>query len=197
MTQTLFPLFPEGVQYLNSDIAVKTIKDEVFYFNGAMPIYKHKKSDYKSFRYVSSQLYVLNNVKQSEIVKFFKVSAESVKRWVKVYKKEGAPGFFKTRKGKKRGHILTNEVLIKVQTLLNIGTSLKEIEQELKIKYDTLRKAIEDNRLTRPDIIIEPEKQNEIKLSTQSERNQVDSEAAKGMACTNTQGRIDAIVKKK
>ena len=84
MVQTLFPVFPEEVRYLNSDIAIKTIEGVVFYFNGEMPIYKHQESDYKSFRYISSQLYVLGNVKQVDIVKFFKVSPESVKRWVKV-----------------------------------------------------------------------------------------------------------------
>ncbi len=56
MLQTLFPVFPEEVSYLNSEIAVKTIEDVVYYFNGVMPIYKHEKDDYKSFRYISSQL---------------------------------------------------------------------------------------------------------------------------------------------
>lgn len=197
MVQTLFPVFPEDVLYLNSDIAIKTIDDVIFYFNGDMPIYKHQKSDYKSFRYISSQLYVLGNVKQVDIVKFFKVSPESVKRWVKVYKKEGASGFFKTKKLEKKGHVLTKDILVKIQTLLNTGKRVSIIGKELDIKTDTLRKAIGDGRLTKPEIVNKLDDNQATKAKTQSERNIEDSKAVKGMACTNTQGRIDAVVKKK
>ena len=49
MPQILFPVFPEDVEYLNSNIAIKTIGNEIFYFNGAMQFYKHKKDNYQSF----------------------------------------------------------------------------------------------------------------------------------------------------
>ena len=197
MLQTLFPVFPEDVRFLNSNIAVKNIGNDILYFNGAMLIYKHEKDNYQSFRLVSSQLYVYGNANQKDIVNFFNVSPESVKRWVKIYREQGRAGFFKTQKGKKKGHILTKEILIKIQTRLNTGATPGAIGKDLAIKIDTIRKAIGDGRLTRPDIVIEPDKSENKTSKTQSERNKEDSEAVKGMACTNTQERMDAIVKKK
>ncbi len=193
MSQTLFPIFPDDSRFINSEIAVKTIGEDVYYFNSEMPIYKHHKDDYKSFRCITSQLADLNVVKQMEIVRAFKVSKESVKRWVKIYRDEGNEGFFKTRKGRKKGNILTNEILKKVQARLNQGETPGQIGEEMDIKPDTIKKAISSGRLTRPEGI---EKQNH-EAQNKSQRNQEDSKAPLGMGCTNTLGRIDAIVKKK
>jgi hypothetical protein len=137
----------------------------------------------------------LKNVTQMEIVRAFDVSKESVKRWVKIFRTKGESGFFGTRRGQKRGNILTEEVLNKVQTELNMEKSPKTIGAELKIKPDTIRKAITYGRLTKPNILSNQEQPRELK--TKSERSQLDSEAPLEMGCTNTQDRIEAIVKKK
>jgi transposase len=50
-----------------------------------------------SFRMITSQLYINGNCKQVDIVKAFGVSANSVKRYVKKYRKEGMEGFFKKK----------------------------------------------------------------------------------------------------
>lgn len=39
MPNTLFPVFPSGSKYINSEIAVKTIGENVYYFNGEMAFY--------------------------------------------------------------------------------------------------------------------------------------------------------------
>lgn len=79
----------------------------------------------------------------------------------------------------------------KIQSLLNQGISLKLIGEETGIKPDTIKKAISSGRLTKPEI------EKEHKTQTKSQRNQKDSQAPLGMGCTNAQGRIDAIIKKK
>lgn len=193
MTTTLFPIYPEGIRMINSEIGVKTISDDVCYFNGNMVIYQHHKKDYQSFRHITSQMIVLGNVKQIEIIKFFKVSKESVQRWVKKYRKEGNKAFYTNRTGGNRGTVLTPEIKEEVQVLLNLGSPPKEIQDELGIKADTIRKAISCGRLTRPDVKNKPKAQ----AKTQSQRNIEDSEAPLGMGTTNTKGRIDAIIKKK
>lgn len=154
-------------------------------------MYKHHKDDYKSFRFITSQMVVLGNVKQVDIIKVFKVSKASVKRWVKVYREEGPGGFFHPRQGKKTGNILTQEVLPDIQTRLNYGDTPKEIEDAYGIKADTIRKAIQSGRLSRPPV------SGSVEEKTRAQRNQEDSKASLGMGCTNTQGRIDAITKKK
>ena len=128
-----------------------------------------------------------------EIIQFFKVSKESVQRWVKKYREEGNKTFDTNRNGGNRGTILTPEIIKEVQGLLNIGSTPKEIQDELGIKADTIRKAIKSGRLTRMVIQNQPDRQ----AKTQSERNIEDSEAPLGMGTTNTIGRIEAITKKK
>jgi len=85
--QVLLPFFPEDITLINKYLGVQKKGDTVFYFNGMMPIYQHHKDDYDSFRLITSQLVVNGNCKQMEIVRCFGVSKESVKRWVKKYKK--------------------------------------------------------------------------------------------------------------
>jgi len=195
MPNTLFPVYPTGAMFINQKIAVKTVEKKVYYFNGDMPFYHHQQDNYKSFRFVTSQMIELENVKQIEIVKAFKVSKESVKRWVKIYRTKGEAGFFETRKGKKKGNVLNEEVINKVQTGLNLGKTPKAIGEELDIKPDTIRKAITYKRLTKPEIIEVVEQDQGPK--TKSQRNQQDSKAPHGMACTNTMGRVEAVLKKK
>ena len=193
MTTTLFPIYPEGAKMINSEIGVKTMGDKIFYFNGSMVIYEHHKKDYQSVRHVTSQMIVLGNAQQIEIIKFFKVSKESVQRWVKKYREEGSKAFYTKRNGGNRGTVLTPEIKEEVQVLLNLGSFPKDIQDELGIKADTIRKAIKSGRLTRPDEKDKPK----VQAKTQSQRNIEDSEAPLGMGTTNTRGRIDAIIKKK
>ena len=193
MYQTFFPVFPEDTKMINSDIGLKKIGEKILYFNGGMPMYQHHKDDYQSFRYITSQMIDLKTVRHVEIVSTFQVSKESVNRWLRIYRQEGASGFFQKKKVVKQGSVLTDDVLPKAQGLLNLGKTSKETGEELNIKPDTIQKAISSNRLTRsavPSPILMNEK-------TQSERSKEDSAAALGVGCTNVEGRIGAILKKK
>ena len=192
MVQTLFPVYPTDVKMINLDIGVKPVGDKILYFNGGGVLYQHYKDDYQSFRYISSQMIVLGNVRQKDVIRFFKVSKSSVIRWQRVYNEKGAKGFFGTKKVKKGGNILTPEVLLKVQTDLNQGKSVKEIGDHFGIKPDTISKAIQSGRLTKPALeIIAP-----LEAKTQSQRSQQDIEAPMGVGCTNEVGRMDALKKK-
>lgn len=195
MPQVQLPIFPSDIKYINSNIGVKTIEDSVYYFNGSMPIYHHNKDDYKSFRYITSQIIVLGNANQVEIRKAFEVSKESIKRWVKVYRNKGADGFFGTKNVRRKGKVLDDQTIITAQSMLNVLKTPKEIETKLGVKQDTLRKAIRDGRLIRPEgKLSEPEEE---QIATKSTRSIADSEAPMGIATTNTIGRIEAITKKK
>lgn len=148
MPQMLLPMFPFESTSINPLLAFSRQNDIVYYFNGMMPIFCHPVSDLGSFRLITSQLVVNGNATQKDIVEAFKVSAISVKRYVKSYREEGAAGFFKPRKGRGSA-VLTPEVLIKVQDYLNEGRPVKSICAELDLKADTVNKAIRDGRLDR------------------------------------------------
>ena len=66
----------------------------------------------------------------------------SVVRGVEKYRQEDVVGFFQPRK--RRGPtLMTAEVMAKAQGLLDPGWPRREVAEELAIKCDTLRKAIE------------------------------------------------------
>ena len=76
--QTFFPVYPSDIKMVNSKIGVKKFDNKVIYFNSDGPIYQHDQDDYQSFRYITSQMIELKTVRQIEVIKFFKVSKESV-----------------------------------------------------------------------------------------------------------------------
>ena len=126
----------------------------VYYFNGMMPIFSHAVNDLKSFRLITSQLILNGNATQKDIVDAFGISPISVKRYVKIYRQEGASGFFKPRKGR-GSNVLTPEVLLKIQGFLTEGRMVRSICEEMGLKADTVNKAIRDGRLHRIDLDVE------------------------------------------
>ncbi len=149
MPQPLLPMFPSDVTEINSLVSFAKREGTVFYFNGALPVFSHAQTDRASFRMFTSQLVVNGNCTQIEIVRAFGISAISMKRYVKKYRQEGVAGFFKTRAARS-ARVLTPEVLKKAQELIEQGKERGEVAQELGIKSDTLRKAIQAGRIVAP-----------------------------------------------
>lgn len=96
--QALLPLFPAEATLINSLVGVQEREGVVYYFNGSMPIFRHDKGDFDSFRFITSQLVVNKVCRQPEIVKCFGVSLVSVKRWVKRYREAHELGEFVSKK---------------------------------------------------------------------------------------------------
>ena len=88
MIQIQLPLFPPDATLINGLLGVQMKGDIVYYFNGQMPIFKHHKDDYESFRLITAQFIDNGNSTQMDIVRCFGVSPISVKRWVKKYRDE-------------------------------------------------------------------------------------------------------------
>jgi DNA invertase Pin-like site-specific DNA recombinase len=112
-------------------------------------VFSHAQADRASFRMFTSQLVVNGNCTQMEIVRAFGISAISMKRYVKKYRKEGVTGFFKTRAARS-ARVLTPEVLQKAQELIEQGKERNAVAAQLGIKSDTLRKAIQAGRIVAP-----------------------------------------------
>lgn len=120
-----------------------------FYFCGIQGVFQHPEDDQRSFRMFTAQLCFQGACKQAEIIRTFGVSKSSVLRSVEKYRQEGILGFYKPRTG--RGPtVMTAEVILQAQQLLNTGHSKSEVAQQLGVSYDTLRKAIEQGRLPSP-----------------------------------------------
>ena len=132
----------------------------------------------------TAQLIDQGQCKQSDIIRVFGVSSSSVKRSVKKNSTDGPSAFYAPRTVRTGGTILNAERKAKAQELLNLGHSRRQVAEELGIKYDTLRKAINQGRLTEPDLSAQTSG------SDKSQRSYKDASAAMGTACTRPGERI-------
>jgi regulator of replication initiation timing len=136
------------------------------------------------FRLVTSQLIDSGACRQVEIINTFGVSKSSVIRGINKLRTDGPEAFFIERRGCRKGTILTPSVLKKAQDLLNKGYTRRDTAEEISVRYDTLRKAINDGRL-------EENRTHDASVS-KSSRTVIDAAAANemGTACTRTGDRI-------
>jgi len=185
--QALLPLIPDGASSINDRISVIRENGRWAYFLGVDPIFEHPEEDQRSFRMFTAQLVCQGACKQSEIVRTFGVSVNSVKRSVKKYRKEGIGSFFQPRK-RRGATVLTDEVLAQAQGLLSGGSSRTEVAAQLGVRYDTLRKAINQGRLREPAGCATPGAPR--KASDKSERSLADASAEMGVACTRPEERV-------
>jgi len=184
MPQQILPLIPRGATEINGLVSVWRDVERWTYFMGTYPIYSHDKTDQHMFRLITSQMIESGACRQVDVTTTFGVSKSSVIRSVNKLRKGGAKAFFVQRRGRRGGKVLTPEVIKKAQSLLDQGYTRRDVSQELTVRYDTIRKAINDDRLREP-------KQTETGTS-KSSRNVVDAAAAEGMgvACTRVEERV-------
>jgi transposase len=120
--------------------------DRVSYYNGFLPVFLHAKDDLASFRMFTGQLIVQGSATQGQIAKAFGVPLVSIKRSTKLFRTQGAKGFF-VPKARREGSKLTEEKLVQARLLLSQGEPLTVVGQQTGILVDTLRKAIVAGRL--------------------------------------------------
>lgn len=146
MPQVQLPFFPDGVTHITALLAFSRQDGRVTYFNGTMPVFVHDEADRDSFRMITAQFCESGNAKQADIARAFGVPAISVKRAVKLYRKEGPKGFYAQRKTRGPA-VLTPPVLEEAQQLLDECLETPEVADRLGIKRDTLSKAVRAGRL--------------------------------------------------
>ncbi len=185
--QTILPIIPAGATRINDILAIVRNGEECTYSVGLWPVYKHKAKDHQHFRLISAQLIDSGACQQCELVKIFAVSRKMLNRAVKQLKERGVASFFNKHSGRRGGTILTPDKLKQAQQLLGEGNSRYEVSSELNVKPDTLRKAVNDGRLS--ESVVET-----LGSSTMSERSRKDALAGSGMgtACTRPDERLAA-----
>ncbi len=144
------PVFPAGVMEINSSLAVQQEAGVVWYIHGHLPVFQHEEQDVRSFRMFTSQMIAGGTVKPKEIVKAFGVPMVTVKRYVKLYREQGAKGFYEAKPRHSSASVLKGEVGEQAQQLLDEGRSVPEVAGELKVLGNTLHKAIRAGRLRGP-----------------------------------------------
>lgn len=142
------PIFQETFQMINVALSyqLRSDDDSVYYFVNSLPIFSHHKSDLLSFRMITSQLIVNSVCTNIEIQHTFGVTKSSVCRAVAKFK-NGGPSSFYSVPARRKGPVMTPEVLTSAQELLDAGFSRLETAQELGLKKDTLSKAVQAGKL--------------------------------------------------
>ena len=184
MPQRILPLIPRGATQINGLVSVWRDDERWTYFLATHPIYSHRKNDQRMFRLITSQLIDSGACRTVDVIRTFGVSKSCVIRSLNKLRSGGPEAFFVQRRGRRGGKVLTCEVVLKAQRLLDEGYTRSDAAQELGVKYDTFRKAINDGRLiesTYTEAAI-----------TKSSRNEVDAAAADGMGvgCTRVADRV-------
>jgi hypothetical protein len=67
MPQLHLPMFPNDVIHITDQLAVMKKDDEVTYFNGHMPVFRHAENDIGTFRVITSQFCVSGCAKAKAI----------------------------------------------------------------------------------------------------------------------------------
>jgi transposase len=119
------------------------------YFCGVQPVFQHAENDHRSFRMFTAQLICQGACRLVDIIRAFGVSKNCVIRNVAKYRDGGVEAFYAPRVTR-GASVMTPEVIAQAQQLLCAGWSRKEVAEELGLKFDTLRKAIQQGRLIEP-----------------------------------------------
>ncbi len=149
MPQLQLPFFPEGITLINQNVGFMRKGNSITYLYGNLPIFTHDVDDMRSFKMITSQLFINGSAGQAEIMRAFGVSKSSLLRSVKLYREKGVAGFFAERKCRGPA-VLTPPVIAEIQQLLDEGSTIPEIAKELGLKADTLHKAVRAGKLHKP-----------------------------------------------
>lgn len=111
-----------------------------------LPVFQHAAEDVATFRFYTSSLIGMGAATPGEIVAAFGVPLITVRRYYKLWREQGAKGFYAPRPAK-CGHRLTPELLVEAQSMLDSGKSGPEVARDLNILPNTLNKAVQAGRL--------------------------------------------------
>jgi transposase len=193
-------MIPDGATRINDLISVVREAQQWTYFCGVQPVFQHPEDDRQSFRMFTAQLCCQGACTQAEIIRTFGVSKNSVLRSVAKYRQAGIDGFYRPRRGR-GSSVMTAEISSQAEKLLNLGHTRSKVAEKLGIKYDTLRKAINQGRVREPAPINETSLEaaalhSQVAVSDKSTRSDADATAGDemGIACTRPCERVMAAI---
>ena len=190
------PLIADGATRISDLISVVCENGQWTYFCGVHPVFQHAENDRRAFRMFTAQLVCQGTCRHVDIVRTFGVSKNSVIRSVNAYRAGGVGAFYAPRVAR-GASVLTPEITAQAQQLLGANWSPREVAEHLGLKLDTLRKAIQQGRLTKLSRLDprEPAPENasvsQLPIgSDKSTRSVEDAAAEMGTACTRPEERV-------
>ena len=145
--QLLLPIFPRETTLITPTLGVFEEDGFVFYLHSGMPISTHHKDNLKSFRFTVSRFIDLGLCRQSDIIRTFGVSEDSIRKSLKLYRSKGEEGFFGTNQSQRVCHKMLPDRLVRIQKMLDTGMSNYSIAQKEKISEGTIRYTLKMGKL--------------------------------------------------
>jgi len=133
------PIFPAGVVQVNGRLAIQKKEGMVYYFNYQNPIHVHKEEDRNAFRYISANLVVSGICKIHELSKVLGIKRRNLERYCMHLKKEGMQYFFASKHTGGKAHKITQEMIVGMQEMLNVGRTNVEIGKAYEISEAAVR----------------------------------------------------------
>ncbi len=194
------PLIADGATRISDLFSVVRENGQWTYFFGAHPVCQHAENDRQAFRMFTAQFICQGVCRQADIVRTFGVSKNSVIRSVNTYR-TGGPGAFYAPRATRGASVLTPEITAQAQQFLGAGWSPREVAEHLGLKLGTLRKAIQQGRLTKP-LRLQPRESApengpiaQLPIATDKSTRAVEDAAAEmGTACTRPDERVFAAI---
>lgn len=151
--QLMLPLFPAHTELITPILGVLKKDSIVTYLLCGSPIYSHAEENYKAFRYITSMLILQGVCRKIDISSCFKVSYDSVKRYVRILEGKQEEGFFGADNRKGSCYKLLPTVIERIQGQLDRGKSNSEIAAQEGVTEGTIRYALKKGKLKKKQII--------------------------------------------
>jgi len=145
--QLQLPIFPAECKMISSTTGVYEKDGIVQYIVNGLPVYAHGKEDMQAFRFFTSNLIQQGRCKQTEIVRCFCVSEDSVMRNLKKFREQGEQAFFSPDNRYGHCHKIRGEVLERIQKKLDNGQSVNSIAKQEKLTEGAIRYTIRQGYL--------------------------------------------------
>ena len=145
--QLLLPIFPHGTKLISDQLGVFEQDGQIHYLVNGLTVYSHAKDDLQSFRYITSNMLVHHLCTQSEVIKCFGVSEDSVRRSLNKYRNGKEQSFFSEEARHGHSHKLHKDVLEKIQKNLDQEQSVNSIAKSHHVSEGAIRYAIKKGYL--------------------------------------------------
>lgn len=145
--QLLLPIFPRETTLITPTLGVFEKDGFVIYIHSGDPIGNHHKDNLKAFRYMTARLIDIGLCRQSDIIRTFNVSEDSVRESLKLYQSKGEEGFFGVNQKQRVCHKMLPDRLARIQKMLDNGISNYAIAKKELISEGTIRYSIKEGKL--------------------------------------------------
>jgi transposase len=153
--QHRMPLLPSNAEMVNEHLAVARCDGRITFFNASGPIFTCQERDEGALRFAAAYLTEpsLSLATPSQIAKVLGRHRSRVHEYRKRYREAGAEALGVQRRGPRGASKLKGILLARAQKHLNEGSSNRKVAKLVGVEEGTIRKAIKEHRLVRPQPI--------------------------------------------